>query len=355
VGMSGAALIAGIGPAREERDVVRARKVYEFEKLPNVQFLTNDPPDRADQDTRVIAVLVSRPPPGATVAPPTPARPATPGKAASPRPASGARLAAGAAAAQTAREAARRAPCRSGGDLHALPLAELWAAAHPARGGKPATPPPGEPSVAWGCVSGDEPEALLLAGDELAIVGGSPGKLRKVWTVGIGNTDQVAPLDVDGDGRDEVVALSVQRADDGLAVLLRAWQWEGQRLLPMASQRIFEVSREDAATAGVKPGGIDLWVEVRPGPGALVVGGLYVERSFGTVRVVAPLAPVRVRLETRRASPSASDAGVAEPPAPRGSDAGSAATHAPATRPDAGPTSAPAPPGSESEGSKESP
>ena len=36
VGMSGSALLAAFGPAREQRDVLRARKVYEFEKLPNV-------------------------------------------------------------------------------------------------------------------------------------------------------------------------------------------------------------------------------------------------------------------------------------------------------------------------------
>jgi hypothetical protein len=308
VGMSGAALKAAFGPPREERDLVRTRKVYEFEKLPNVQFLTNDPPDRPDDETRVVAVLVSRPPAPAPT--PTPTKAPGSGRGSS-RPVSGA------AAAQAAREAARAVPCRSGGALRAVPLADLWAAAHPGRA-KPGAEPV-VPHVAWACISSEDPEALLWTSDELAVVGGAPGKLKKIWAVSIGAADQVGPLDVDGDGRDEVVALQLQRGEDDLALSLRAWQWERERLVPLASQRLFQVTREVASTAGVRPSGIELWPEVRPGPGALVVGGLYAERTMAGVRTVAPLLPVRVRLEPRGGRPAPPDAGTPERP-----DAGTA-------------------------------
>ncbi len=309
VGMSGAALLAAFGPARDDGDVVRARRVYQFEKLPNVRFLTDDPPTLADKDTRVIAVLVQRPGAGGGAAPEPPARPD--------------RGLSGAVAA-----AARPAHCRTGGELAAVTPAEL-AAAPPvgrARPGAVAAAGAPAPTVRWACVSSGDAEALVVSGSELAIVGGAPGKLRRLATLALGSIDQVAPLDIDGDGRDEIVALTTLLDEDRLAMLVRVWTWEGGRLVPSVSQRVLEVTREQAATAGVKPSAIDLWVEIRPAGGALLVGGLYVARTPAGARAIAPVEPVRVRLDTRRGSPAtpeATDGGTAAPPhAPHDADAG---------------------------------
>jgi hypothetical protein len=293
VGVSGATLLAAFGPAREAPDVVRARRVYEFEKLPNVQFLTDAAFDRPDAEARVIAVLVARPAPAA---PPSERLATVANKAASPA-------------------------CRDGGALAKVAPAELWAVAHAGKARAASLPPPPTPPrVRWACVTGAGPEALVLSGDELSIVGGEPGKLRRIAALTVGAVDQVAPLDADGDGKDEIVLLTGTRSDELVTTTVRVLGWDGTRPAPLASERVFAIDREQAATAGATPATIQLWPEVRRGDDGLMVGGLYAAGGGAGPLVVAPVAARRLRLDSKKLPAAPGEA--ATPEAAPGGDAG---------------------------------
>jgi hypothetical protein len=288
VGASGAELVKALGPERVDDAIVRYRRAFELDKLPNVTFLSEAAPDAAPDAAHVSAVLIAKP-----VAHPE-----------------------------------RKAPdgCRGGGALADVPALELWAAAHP---GRPR--PQVAPSVRFACVSGGEPEAVLLAGEELDIVGGSPAHLKRVWVATAGKLDVLAPLDVDGDGKDELVGLTVVRDDEAVATQVRVWGWDGGRLAPRVSARPHVVTKDQAAATGAALSGIELWPEVTAGGDAVMVGGIYAARTLAGARVVAPLTPVRVGLEPGRV----------EPPPP--ASAAGAPPDEPAAVPDAAPKRKPTP------------
>jgi hypothetical protein len=74
-----------------------------------------------------------------------------------------------------------------------------------------------------------------------------------------------------------------------------------------------------AAGAGVVPSEIELALEVRGGRGDVEVGGFFLGRRGGSLRAVAPIAPVTLKVESRRLSvelrpPRANDAAADAPP-----------------------------------------
>jgi hypothetical protein len=110
----------------------------------------------------------------------------------------------------------------------------------------------------------------------------------------------VSPLDVDGDGRDEILVGVHRRQKTERVASVRLLRWEGGRLIELAGERSFVVSAAAAGATGVTPADVDLAIVVTPQEGALFVGGFYLSRARGRVREVAPLTPVRLRVFTRR-------------------------------------------------------
>jgi len=260
VGVTAAELAKALGKPIEPGDVVRDRRVDEFESLPGVRFVTDVGPEAPADKAKVIAVVVAR------------------GDGAEPR-----------------------APslCRTGGALASARSDVLQAA----RG---RNPPPAEgapaPIVRYGCVSAAAPEAIVLSGGELAVVAGEPGsgKLRRVASVPAPGAQFVGPLDVDGDGRDEIIWGAQHRGDNGeLALEIHALRWDAGKLNEVVSERPIVIGVDAAAAAGVTPAQVELAVEVRASGGALAVGGIYLARSGDKLRELAPLQPVTLKVEPR--------------------------------------------------------
>ncbi len=161
--------------------------------------------------------------------------------------------------------------------------------------------PPAAPLVRRGCVTGPTGEAFVVGDGELVLVGGEPGKLRRLGAIAVGRVELAGALELDGDRRDEIVLAAQLRSAREHAVEVRVVRWETGKLVEVLNERPFSIGEAAAAAAGVTPEQIDLTVEVRPaGGGALQVGGFYSARRDGVLRELAPLEPVVLRVETRR-------------------------------------------------------
>jgi hypothetical protein len=279
VGKTVAELIEALGPEKITPGVARDHRELELERLPNVRFITDAPPDAPPARARVMAVLVTRPRDDDAVpevppdAPDAGARPAAP----CPRPA-------------------------------ALPASvdEIFAMAHAAPGAL----------IAAGCVSGDQADAVVLSGEELTLVVGEAGKLRRSYVAQARRGDFLALLDVDRDGRDEIVVGEHRSNRSEAAVELQVWRWDGARLEKALDEPALVVSEKDAAAAGVTPPQVRLLVELRAARGGLELSGLFWAETFTKNRVLAPIAPVLLRLESRRPRPETPDPRDAGPPPP---------------------------------------
>lgn len=243
VGSTGAELEKALGPPDTGKAVVRDRQVWTFANFPTVSFLTDVAADADPETAKVIAVVVAR---------------------------------------RKVVTAARREGCAAGPNA---PLTEVVAAA---RAGKPTLE---TPLTAAGCVTGHASEAVVLGGGEVILVGGEPGKLKRLASLPA-TGDFVGLLDIDGDGREEIVTGS-QGVDDGEhSVSMQVHRWDAGKLSTILSERPFAIGAAAAAGAGVVPSEIELVLEVRGDRGELEVGGFYLARRAGTLRLVAPLAPV---------------------------------------------------------------
>jgi hypothetical protein len=288
VGAPRAALEQALGKPVDADDVVRDRRIAVFEALPGVHFVTDAGPDVPPDKTKVAAVVVAR------EAVPAPAPPRPP------------------------------SVCRTGGPL-AGARAEVLQAAR-AKG-----PPVLDAWVRFGCVSAAAPEAIVVGGGELALIAGEPGKLRRLASVPAPGAELAGALDLDGDGKDEVVWVSQRRSEAEHAVELHVLRWEGGRLVELLAERPIVIGVDAAAAAGITPAQLDLALEVRAGgAGTLRLGGIYLARVGGRLREVAPLSPLTVRLEPRRSLASgASEAELGEPRDAPSADATARARDAP--------------------------
>ncbi|MBI4511256.1 MAG: hypothetical protein HY698_16605 [Deltaproteobacteria bacterium] len=281
VGSTGDQLLEALGREVDHDDLVRDRRIFEFASLPGVRFLTDVPSDTPASRARVTTVVVARPDvyelghvgPGL-------------------RPEGADR--------RDRDKKTGRGECRSGG-LLATVKDEIAQAARGRSSQRGLPLPVARPLLRFGCLTSQAPEAVAIGPGELTIVGGEPGKLRRIYQMPLAVAHFVFPLDVDRDGRDELVIGAHERGDSSRSVELRVLRWEGSRLLDLARESPFLVSEASASAAGVRPGTIDFLVEVVPTGSALLVRGYYMSISSGRVREVAPVTPLTLRLEPRRA------------------------------------------------------
>jgi hypothetical protein len=266
VGATGAELRAALGEAAPEdaAGVVRGRQVFSFAALPAVHFLTSAMPGVRPEEAKVVAVVVSRP------------------------------------AAEAEPVSPRRPSC-------AAPPAATWDEILAAARVKPAANEV-EPPLASGCISAAAPEAVLVAGGELVVVAGEPGRLRRVAALPIVAADLLGVVDLDADGREEIVTAVQRERDREHFVEVRLFRWEAGKLAEVLLPRPFSIDEGAAAAAGVRPGEIDLVVELRAVRSGLEVAGFYTARRNGQLTEVAPLTPVVLKVDPRRGA----SAGAAE-------------------------------------------
>jgi len=262
VGATGADLHRALGAEADVGEAARDRRVFAFAGLPNVRFLTDAPIDTPAARATVVAVLVARPelfPAG----PPT--------------------------------GEGNRPACHAGGPLSGAEqdIAEAVL-------GRGAVASLARPLLRFGCFTGANPEAVAVGPGELAIFGGEPGRLRRVARLPLEAASWVSPLDVDGDGRDEIVVGVNERRPSERTAAVRLFRWEAGRLSDIGGGRPFSVPAAAAAANGVVLDDVDLAMIVTPQEGALSIGGYYLSRHGGRVRELAPLTPVRLRVSSRK-------------------------------------------------------
>lgn len=253
VGATGTKLLAALG--RPRRRGASDRLVYEMEALPGVRFVTDAPAGAQPDQAHIEAVLVTKP--------------------------------------------AEEPPRRACADV-TLPVDEAIAAARAK--GEGAT-------VRFGCFTTASPEALVVQGGEAILVGGEPPRLRRLGAIAL-SPDAVAwPLDVDGDGRDDIIALETRKNERELSVGVRVVRWDGGHLQELMSARPYVITEAMASAAGTTPLQIELPVEVTPAPGGIAVAGVYLAAGPRGLKQVAPLQPVVLRFDARKPGAVVPDAG----------------------------------------------
>jgi hypothetical protein len=208
--------------------------------------------------------------------------------------------------------------------------------------------------AAYGCFTGGTPEIALAQADEVVIYGGEPGRLKRTTSVSVPGLLFAGALDVDRDGRGEIVSVAERRSSDALAARIVVWRGEGGRLSAVADQDVYRMTSGSAGWVGAKLKDVSFLVEVLRGSTSSVeVRGLYLQRGEDRLHTVAPLMPETVAVRPRRtaAPPPGAAVPADEPTTPaKGQEA---AGDRAAGKPDA--VKKPAPRGGSSGGAKRDP
>jgi hypothetical protein len=178
------------------------------------------------------------------------------------------------------------------------------------------TPTRTPPQLHAGCFGGPRAQLVVVADERIAVFGGDPDAPRRRGSVSLDGLLHAAPIDVSGDGRDEVVTVSSRLQDDVLSIELVVFEVSEAGLTATDRHVAYELSSRWATWVGAELSDIELLIEARAREGVLEIGGLYVHRDRRGVRNVAPL-------KARTWAPELAQAhGVARPV---GEDAGPAA------------------------------
>lgn len=152
--------------------------------------------------------------------------------------------------------------------------------------------------------------ACLGAADGYAVVGdqivvataaGTDRPARRVAATVLAGLRWVAPVRGEGE-RDDLIAVSEQSRDRQRVVTVTCLRLDGSRLVPVASVEAYRLTDAGLAPTGTTAAEVELALEVATDGDLLLIGGLFVQRSGGLVRVVAPLVQVTAR-RSRRSPP----------------------------------------------------
>lgn len=139
-----------------------------------------------------------------------------------------------------------------------------------------------------------------VAGEQLVIAASAQADrpARKIASVQVPGLRWVAPVRGEGD-RDDLIVVAEQVRDRARVVTVVALRPDGNRLVPVASVEAYRLTDAGLALIGANLADVALALEVESEGDVLTVGGVFVHRTGGKVREVAPLVPVTVR-RTRR-------------------------------------------------------
>jgi len=154
--------------------------------------------------------------------------------------------------------------------------------------------------VVFGCFSGETPEALVVGTERIAIVAGDAERPRRLATARTPQLRYAAPIDVDGDGRDEIAMVYFLKRKGARIARVELARIEGGKLVESQGHDAYEVSSSGSAWTGAHVEEVDLLVEVSSDGQRLTLGGIYVHRVKGRVREIAPLVSRSRRLKKER-------------------------------------------------------
>lgn len=170
--------------------------------------------------------------------------------------------------------------------------------------------------VTFGCLSATERLALVRKGDRVQAVMSSTARSKRGPAATIPGVEQAWALDVDGDGRDELVAVVESRSGARRMIGVEVFRVDAQRLTSLVKEPVY--SMDDSATAwmGARPADVSFLLEVEARGGLMTVSGLYLHRGILGVKEIVPLTTVSVLVRPRRAGDPPTE------PGPTGADAG---------------------------------
>lgn len=301
VGTSVEALRKALGPELVRPERAADPRLLAFVRLPNTRFLLDEP------GGQVVAVVVRH---DDDAGPATGQAGPGPGQTAGHAPGHASGQPAGHAPGQTgepAREGSAPASCPVS-EARALDagddeLQQIRAAAELVASPAEAPDPAVVATVRRACFSASEAEVLVVGADQVAVVGGEPGKLRRLAGHAEPGLVYAAPLDVDGDGRSEIVVVSQRVTEEERVTAVQLLRFEAGRLQRVAAEDVYRVSATNAAWVGARLEDVELVIEVRGELEALQLTGLYVHRGKTRPQTVAPL--MKAALLVRRGKRSA--------------------------------------------------
>jgi hypothetical protein len=158
-----------------------------------------------------------------------------------------------------------------------------------------------QPAVYYGCFTGSDPEAVVADQDQLILVVGGPGHLRRAATASVPGLLFASVADVDGDGRHDLVAVAEDRSSEAIAIRVAVLRGDGGRLVEAADEEVYRVT-SDAALPVAKLKDIKLLIDAEVDGDGLEVGGFYLQWNGDDVRSLAPLVPRTIELGSRKRS-----------------------------------------------------
>lgn len=210
-------------------------------------------------------------------------------------------------------------------------------------------------------------EVLAYVDSRVVLIGGDPGKPKRLASYETGAVVYVATLDIDADGRHELAIVS-QRVTVGerereRISRIEIMRFESGRLHRLGDRELYRLSTSNTAWVGASLNEIDLLLELWASSERVEVSGLYVHWGpRGRPTNVASLLPVTVPIRRKRnttapADPiaTAPDSGVPNVTRDAGADTG-VGVDAGAQKPDARvPEATTKPPAATRSGSKSDP
>lgn len=185
------------------------------------------------------------------------------------------------------------------------------------------------PVITYGC--GSTALAVVTADSQVAVITGADDKPRRSASSAIDGLAFAAPLDVDGDGSDEVAVVTRRRAETSVKFRVEVLSPE---MSSLASREAYELHEATVRWVGAQRlEDTDLLLELESrSPGQVRIGGIYIQRNRGGLRNVAPLKTKILRVRRRRASKPASPKQIQAPPLPPPPDGGAAPKSTPSAK-----------------------
>jgi hypothetical protein len=153
--------------------------------------------------------------------------------------------------------------------------------------------------LAFGCLDADDPLVVVTAGDRMVGVTGSPDRLRRLRLDTVDGLVFAGPVDLGGDGKDEIVAVAQSSTPEGKTWRVEVFRGDGGRLGRVASRSVYHLAAASVPWIGATLSEVDLLLAFEAEEETLHVGGLLLQRDGGRVKVVAPLANKRLVVRAR--------------------------------------------------------
>lgn len=149
-------------------------------------------------------------------------------------------------------------------------------------------------AMVTGCLLSDPGEAVIRTGETLKLVTVDDAAGPKVW----GEVEvpglSFAAIVATASGRPDLYTVAQRQDLEVREVEITRYKLSPGRITPTWSRTAFQLKATSASWIGARIQAADFLVEIGGSDGALIVGGLYVQREGDALRMVVPVEPVEI-------------------------------------------------------------